>query len=102
MNYVAEEMRAIIESDEDEELYHYGVKRRSGRYPYGSGEDPYQHGRDFIGRVEELKKSGWTETPENIRKAFGDDMTTTKYRNEIAYANYDRRLQDVARAKSLK
>lgn len=102
MNYVAEEMQAIIESGEDEELYHYGVKRRSGRYPYGSGEDPYQHGRDFIGRVEELKKSGWTETPENIRKAFGDDMTTTKYRNEIAYANYERRLQDVARAKSLK
>lgn len=24
------------------ELYHYGVKRRSGRYPYGSGERPYQ------------------------------------------------------------
>ena len=24
------------------ELYHYGVKHRSGRYPYGSGERPYQ------------------------------------------------------------
>ena len=24
------------------ELYHYGVKRRSGRYPYGSGERPFQ------------------------------------------------------------
>lgn len=24
------------------EIYHYGVKRRSGRYPYGSGERPYQ------------------------------------------------------------
>lgn len=24
------------------ELYHYGVKRRSGRYPWGSGERPYQ------------------------------------------------------------
>lgn len=24
-------------------LMHYGVPRRSGRYPYGSGENPYQH-----------------------------------------------------------
>lgn len=24
------------------ELYHYGIKRRSGRYPWGSGERPYQ------------------------------------------------------------
>lgn len=26
----------------NEELYHYGIKRRSGRYPFGSGENPYQ------------------------------------------------------------
>lgn len=25
------------------ELYHYGIKRRSGRYPYGSGKKPHQH-----------------------------------------------------------
>ena len=24
------------------ELYHYGVPRKSGRYPYGSGKEPYQ------------------------------------------------------------
>lgn len=24
------------------ELYHYGIKRRSGRYPYGSGDRPFQ------------------------------------------------------------
>lgn len=24
------------------ELYHFGIKRRSGRYPWGSGERPYQ------------------------------------------------------------
>ena len=52
-------------------LMHYGMPRRSGRYPWGSGEDPYQHGRDFLSRIEELKNQGWTETPENIRKEFG-------------------------------
>lgn len=26
-----------------EELYHYGIPRKSGRYPYGSGKEPYQN-----------------------------------------------------------
>ena len=98
MNYVVEEMRAILEGTAD--LMHYGVKRRSGRYPWGSGEDPYQHGRDFLGRVEELKKSGWKETPENIMKEFG--LSTTQYRIEKTLAKDERRMLQVARAKSLK
>ena len=84
----------------EDSLMHYGIKRRSGRYPWGSGDDAYQHGRDFLGRVEELKKSGWTETPENIKSAFG--LTTSQYRIEKALAKDERRMLDVARAKSLK
>ena len=30
------------------ELMHYGMPRRSGRYPWGSGKDPYQHCTDFL------------------------------------------------------
>ena len=102
MNHVAEEIQSYLGSAESgEALQHYGVKRRSGRYPWGSGDDPYQHAsRDFLGRVEELKKSGWTETPENIKKEFG--LTTSQYRMEKAIAKDERRSLDVARAKSLK
>lgn len=104
MNPVAEEIESYIGSgsmSDGEYLEHYGMPRRSGRYPWGSGEDPYQHGsRDFLSRVEELKKSGWTETPENIKKEFG--LTTTQYRTEKALAKDERRALDVARAKSLK
>lgn len=32
------------------ELYHYGMPRRSGRYPYGSGERPYQGDNDTVKR----------------------------------------------------
>lgn len=85
---------------ENEELLHYGIKRRSGRYPWGSGDNPYQHGADFLSRIEELKNSGWTETPENIRNEFG--LTTSQYRTEKALAKDERRMLDVARAKSLK
>ena len=60
------------------DLEHYGVKRRSGRYPWGSGDNPYQRSIDFLGRIEELKKNGWAETPENIKNEFG--LTTTQYR----------------------
>ena len=89
MSHIAEEI-----------LMHYGMPRRSGRYPWGSGDDPYQHGRDFLGRIEELKKQGWTETPENIKKEFG--LSTTQYRTEKALAKNERRALDVARAKSLR
>ena len=69
MNPVAEEILSYLGTAEkdDDELTHYGMPRRSGRYPWGSGEDPYQHGRDFLGRIEELKKNGWTENAENIK-----------------------------------
>ena len=102
MNHVAEEIRKYYGSAEiGEALEHYGVKRRSGRYPWGSGDDPYQHAsRDFLGRIEELKKTGWTETPENIKKEFG--LTTSQYRMEKAIANDERRSLQVETAKRLK
>ena len=85
----------------EEILAHYGMPRRSGRYPWGSGDDPYQHGsQDFYGRVEELKKSGWKETPENIMKEFG--LTTTQYRVEKSLAKDERRMLEVAKIQSLK
>ena len=90
-------------------LMHYGMPRRSGRYPYGSGEDPYQHGRDFLGRVEELRKEGFTYTDEKGKTWTGDTaiaksmgLSTTQFRTEIGLAKDERRMLDVARAKSLK
>ena len=102
MNQVTEEIFSDeIVFDEDNSLEHYGMPRRSGRYPWGSGEDPYQrNGGDFLSRIEELKKTGWTETPENIKSAFG--LTTSQYRTEKSIAKAERRSLDVARAKSLK
>ena len=43
--------------NKDDVLAHYGMPKRSGRYPWGSGENPYQHSGDFLARVGELKKS---------------------------------------------
>ena len=57
----------------DDELMHYGTPRHSGRYPWGSGENPYQHSGDFFSRVRELKKEGMTE--KEIADYF--EITTT-------------------------
>ena len=102
MNPVAEEILSYLGTAEkgEDELAHYGMPRRSGRYPWGSGDDPYQHGRDFLSRVEELKKNGWTENAENIKKEFG--MSMKDYRNEKSWANYERRLRLVETAKRLR
>lgn len=104
MNSVVEDIDSYLgcgSMTKEEYLEHYGMPRRSGRYPWGSGEDPYQHsGRDFLGRVEELKQKGWTETPENIKKEFG--LTTTQYRIEKSLAKDERRALQVYTAKRLK
>ena len=103
MNPTAEEMASYIgqaEMTDEEFLQHYGMPRRSGRYPWGSGKEEYQRTPDFLSRVEKLKDSGWTETPENIKKEFG--LTTTQYRIEKSICKDERRILDVARAKSLK
>ena len=81
-----------------DELMHYGMPRRSGRYPWGSGENPYQHSGDFLSRADELKAQGLSDT--EIAKAMG--LTTTQYRTQKALAKDERRALDVARAKSLR
>ena len=100
MSLVSDEIRSYIDLDSDSNsLEHYGMPRRSGRYPWGSGEDPYQRDGDFLSRVDSLKKKGWTETPENIKEAFG--LNTSQYRQQKSLALTERRSLEVARAKSL-
>ena len=102
MNPVAEEIMSYFgcSLDDEESLEHYGMPRRSGRFPWGSGENPYQRNADFLSRVEMLKKEGWEETPENIMEEFG--LTTTQYRTQKGLAKDERRMLKVSTAKSLK
>lgn len=87
-----------IEKPPLDELVHYGMPRRSGRYPWGSGEDPYQHSWDFLSRVDELTKKGMTE--KEIASSMG--LTTTQFRTQKSLAKDERRSLDVARAKGLR
>lgn len=79
-------------------LMHYGVKRRSGRYPWGSGDNPYQHGGDFLSRVEELQRLGKSE--KEIAQEIG--LSTTDLRMQVRVAKHERRALQADRARSLR
>lgn len=79
------------------DLKHIGTPRHSGRYPWGSGNEPYQGSKDFRGQVLELKKSGMSEV--EIAKGYG--ISVEKLRNRLTAAKAETRAADVGMAKKL-
>ena len=79
-------------------LEHYGTPRHSGRYPWGSGENPYQRNRNFYGKVQELQKKGMTKT--EIAKSFG--MSSGQLRAKLSNARSYVVSQDIIKANKLK
>lgn len=82
----------------DDFLMHYGILRRSGRYPWGSGENPYQDNKNFLSYVNDLKKQGLSES--EIAEGLG--MNTTQLRAVKAIAKEEKRAADAAQAYRLK
>ena len=79
--------------DENDTIEHYGTPRHSGRYPWGSGEDPYQKGgAPFLKYVDNQRKKGLTET--QIAEGLG--ITVKKYRARIAISDAQKRQDDYA------
>lgn len=66
----------------DDVLKHYGKKRRSGRYEWGSGKEPYQ-GHTFLASYYKLKNEGHNDN--EIAKRLG--MNSTQLRQARAKAN---------------
>lgn len=90
-------------------LMHYGMPRRSGRYPWGSGDNPYQHSGDLLSRVYELRKQNFTYTDENGKVWSGDTaiaksmgLTSSQLRTQMSLAKDERRSLQVATAKGLR
>lgn len=83
---------------EDDYLAHYGILRKSGRYPWGSGNDQNTRNRDFLGYVDGLRKEGLSET--EIARGLG--ITTTQLRAAKSIARTQQRQADIAMAQRLK
>ena len=66
----------------NDSLEHYGTPRHSGRYPWGSGEDPYQRSRSFLSYVESMHKQGLSE--KEIAQGLGISMRELRSRKTIS------------------
>ena len=64
-----------------DELMHYGTKRHSGRYPWGSGENPYQHEGGIRGAYKALIAAGFTE--KEIADEWGMSINELRDRKAI-------------------
>ena len=111
-NYSANDVRDFLVDNQEllnDHLEHYGLPRRSGRYKWGSGKDPYQStggkrsfkkaasaGERYIKsklgsskraqKKAEKKAAKYREKEENEKaKALAKEQKNNKYRNEKAY-----------------
>lgn len=82
MKRLAKLPEGIFEEDQSETLQHYGTPRHSGRYPWGSGENPYQGDAAFQKHVTSLRQKGWSNT--EIAKSM--KMSTSDYRAKLDIA----------------
>lgn len=90
-----------FEISEEDYLEHYGTKRHSGRYPWGSGGDDEggeQRSRSFLGAIADLKKSGMTDT--EASRALGYE-STTQFRAAKTMALNEAKRHDIATAEKL-
>ena len=107
MNPIEKDLRSYFGiTSESNILEHYGTKRHSGRYPWGSGDNPYQHSGDFLSRVEELKKKGLSEKEilEPINDSLPDEykMGLTEFRTARQKAGHDRKALEYDQIRALK
>lgn len=83
---------------EERDGRYYGIKRKSGRYPWGSGKDPYSRSMKFYDVVEDLKSKGLSE--KEIAKAV--DLSIADLRSTRTIAKEQIVLEETRRAVALR
>jgi DNA-binding CsgD family transcriptional regulator/biotin operon repressor len=83
---------------EENYLMHYGILRRSGRYPWGSGGPEVASNRSFLDHVASLQKQGLSEA--EIAKGMG--INTTQLRAAKSIARNEQKQADINMAQRLK
>lgn len=84
--------------DEETYLMHYGILRKSGRYPWGSGETQHERNTTFLDMEENLRKQGMSQV--EIARGFG--MTTTELRAVKTIAKNEVKASNQAQAQRLR
>lgn len=82
----------------EEHLAHYGILRRSGRYPWGSGGSESTRNRSYLDTIDMHKKEGMSES--EIARGYG--ITTTQLRAARSIASAQQRQEKILTAQRLK
>lgn len=72
----------------------------SGRYRQGSGENPHQHGFDFLYEVQKLRESGKFKNNTEIARYMG--FSTKEWRDKMSVASSEKYASDAAKACHMK
>jgi DNA-binding CsgD family transcriptional regulator len=83
---------------EDQYLAHYGVLRKSGRYPWGSGETQEIRNQMFLDTVAKFKADGMGDT--DIARGLG--MTTSELRAAKSIAKNEQKAAQISQAQRFK
>lgn len=83
---------------QEEHLAHYGILRRSGRYPWGSGGSETTRNRSFLDIIDMHKKDGMSEA--DIARGYG--ITTTQLRAARSIAVAQQRQTKISQAQRMK
>lgn len=81
------------------ELFHYGTPRHSGRYPWGSGKDPFQRNNNFYSTYTQLRKTGMSTS--EIAKAMGYKKTS-ELKARVSMAKSEMTMYKIQEARRLK
>ncbi|HEX4503408.1 MAG TPA: hypothetical protein VH187_19975, partial [Scandinavium sp.] len=82
----------------EDHLAHYGILRRSGRYPWGSGNSESTRHRSFLDYTENLRSQGMSDT----EIARGCGITTTQLRAARSIALAAQKQEQILMAQRLK
>lgn len=83
---------------EDQSLTHYGILRKSGRYPYGSGGPEHASNKSFLDYDAKLARQGLSEAER--ARAFG--ISTTQLRAAKSIARNEERQAQIGQAQRLR
>ena len=77
-------------------LEHIGVKRRSGRYPFGSGDRPYQAGcKGIYRKLKKQVKRGKLEDPNKPKSKSISEMTDDEIKAKIERLRLEQTLSQL-------
>lgn len=87
----------MLINEEEHTLMHYGILRKSGRYPWGSGHTPAERSKTFFSARDELRRQGLSDT--EIAEGWG--MNTQQLRDTVTIAKSAKKAADITTAQRL-